>query len=282
MHQACPDEWDEDMVGSRITWPDDTIGCEGSGGMTKCIQETEGTIGYIDAGHGINAGLNEIKLKNFDGEILSSAEAAAQGGIAAAENGALPDSASDDFSQVNLLNRPGKYTWPIVLVSYVYVRQDLSYFETAEEAGLLVAFLRALYDDNYIQQCADNYGFTLPDAAARAKAIEGINSLVMPGNYTEWIFEDSTFPIGGQQQYVISSKRKRISDVERADFSSDVATLMEENKMLMEQVAALQENSGMTGSQETQLMAALVMSSICFILLIFSCVGFSFRFFTKA
>lgn len=72
--------------------------------MTDCILATEGTIGYIDSGHGHEENLEEIELENADGNYLSSKEAAEKGGIVAAA-GAVPSSADQDFGSVNLLNQ---------------------------------------------------------------------------------------------------------------------------------------------------------------------------------
>ena len=47
LNQVCPEEWPEELVGKTIDWPVDTIGCEGSGGMSDCIKDRSGTIGYI-------------------------------------------------------------------------------------------------------------------------------------------------------------------------------------------------------------------------------------------
>jgi ABC-type phosphate transport system substrate-binding protein len=106
LHAACPDEWPEDLVDNLIEWPADTIGCEGSGGMTDCILATSGTIGYIDSGHGHAQNLQEIELLNAANNYISSKEAAEKGGIlAAAENAELPATLDGDFSGVDLLNR---------------------------------------------------------------------------------------------------------------------------------------------------------------------------------
>lgn len=106
LHQVCPAEWPEDLVGKSITWPADTKGCEGSGGMSTCIKENKGAIGYIDMGHGHAEGLPEIELLNAAQKYISTKEAAEVGGImAAAENAALPDSLSGSFADVNLLNQ---------------------------------------------------------------------------------------------------------------------------------------------------------------------------------
>ena len=72
--------------------------------MVDCIALTPGTIGYMDAGHGHEEGLSEIELQNADGFYLSSKQAAAKGGIAAAAT-EVPSSVFDDFGQVNLLDQ---------------------------------------------------------------------------------------------------------------------------------------------------------------------------------
>ena len=106
LNQVCPEEWPEEMVGKTIEWPEDTIGCEGSGGMSACIKEKPGTIGYIDMGHGHAENLQEIELLNAAQKYISSKEAAEAGGImAAAENAALPATLDGSFADVNLLNQ---------------------------------------------------------------------------------------------------------------------------------------------------------------------------------
>lgn len=106
MNSACSDSWPAESVGKEITWDAGTVGCEGSGGMTDCIRGTPGTIGYIDAGHGIAEGLTEIELKNANNVYISSEEAANANGImAAADNAELPDSLDGTFANVNLLNQ---------------------------------------------------------------------------------------------------------------------------------------------------------------------------------
>ena len=121
---ACPAEWTADMVGAKLTnWAEGTLPCEGSGGMTDCIKEQEGTIGYIDSGHGYSQGLTEIELKNADGNYLSSKEATTLGGILPATLGAgIPDSLESDFGNVNLLYRVRiiyhTCSWVLVLESF--------------------------------------------------------------------------------------------------------------------------------------------------------------------
>ena len=111
LNVACPSEWPEDMVGKVVDWPadSDTVAtCQGSGGMTQCITEKSGTIGYIDSGHGhsVEPELAEVHLANKDNTFLSSKQAAENGGIISALNNAnIPTSLDGNFGDVSLLNQ---------------------------------------------------------------------------------------------------------------------------------------------------------------------------------
>lgn len=259
------------MVGDAPIWPAENQRCDGSSGVTACIQETPGTIGYIDSGHGVSAGLDEVMLENVAGTIMNSQEAAERNGILAAEQGAFPESADADFGSVSLVNRPGVNTWPIVQMTYIYARKNLTYIEAPEEQSLVVAFLKALLDEAYVGQCRDSYGFTLPSPEVKALAEAGIKMIEagLPSDAPVWIFEHDTMPINGTGQYVLSDKRAYISDVERAGMMDDIAELQAT-------VAALEADfgsstmrdslyGGSASSQDTQLTAALTMASLSFV-----------------
>ena len=77
-------------------------------------------------GHGTASKLTEIKLKNKAGSILSTSEANI--GAAAAEaiaSGVIPATGDKDFSAVSLFDMAGVDTWPIVMLTYFYLRQDM-------------------------------------------------------------------------------------------------------------------------------------------------------------
>jgi len=231
---GCSVQWGEDMVGKSIDWHEDTVGCQGSGGMTNCITDVVGTIGYIDSGHGVSEGLQEVHLESIEtGEFISSTISKGNNGIAgaAALPEELPSAADQDFSAVNFINKPGRFTWPIVAMSYLYVRQDIT-FLPPESQGLLVAFLRSLYLDEYMDQCVEDFGFTRVTGAALDLALAGIDSIVKRDGITEWIFEADTMLGVGMQDNVISAKRNSFSvvkfsevDTETADLKSTIATL---------------------------------------------------------
>lgn len=89
---------------SKLTdWHVSTNPCQGSGGMTNCVRENPGSIGYMDSGHGWSEELAEVNVKNNRGYITSK-DSHARGGIAAAAAAAgTPNSADADWSDVEFL-----------------------------------------------------------------------------------------------------------------------------------------------------------------------------------
>jgi len=216
LHQVCPSEWPEELVGKTIEWKQDTIGCEGSGGMSSCIKDIPGTIGYIDMGHGHAEGLPEIELLNAAQKYISTKEAAELGGImAAAENADLPETLEGSFAAVNLLNQGGVNTWPITAMTYVYVKKDLTFIEDPASQSLIKAFLNALYSDEYITQCEKEFGFVRIGGELRDKALKSIEEIVTSAAAPEWSFEIDTEKYAGQRNYVISKKRQSYSEIEQ-------------------------------------------------------------------
>lgn len=252
--------------------------------MTECITSVPGTIGYIDSGHGHSAGLEEIDLENLQGTFLNSRVAKERDGINAARS-AFPENTYDDFGEVSLVNAPGANTWPIVLMTYIYVRRDLAYMLDPKEQSLLIAFLRSLQDLEYVGECVDKYGFILPNADVQAFAKTGIDLLeqnLLP-NATNWTFETDTLPMEGAGDYVISVKRQSIADIERAALMDDVEELKDTVMTLKTMLeGAYDEIDSLTGSdgsvsaqvekwmtanvasKDSQLTAALVLASLSF------------------
>jgi hypothetical protein len=103
---------------------------------------------------------------------------------------------------------------------------------------LLKAFLKALYNDNYVAECEESFGFVRVSGDLKNRSIAAIETLLV-ANATaqEWIFEETTEPRIGSADYVISQKRKAYSELEQDQVVSLVASLQD-------QIAALKaENS---------------------------------------
>lgn len=207
LYESCVEEWPKTKVGKVINWDKTTMECQGSQGMTDCIRDNKGAIGYMDSGHGWKEKLTEIELENNAGTYLSSKQAKERDGIAsAAANAKIPSSAEENFGNVHLINMNGTNTWPIVAMSYIYVRKNFAeHQESEKQAGLVKLFLQSLFDTEYISEC-DEFGFTQVPDDVRNTALAGIESVDFGG--VEWIFEKDTAAYKGAGPYVISSKRK--------------------------------------------------------------------------
>lgn len=284
LRKSCPNSYPEALAGSLPDWPTEpTIGCTGSAGMTTCIRSLIGTVGYLDAGHGISAGLTEVELQNEAKTVQSSQEAQTKGGIEAAEGDVLPTDPTDDFSEVSLLDQPGEFTWPIVQMTFIYVKKDISNLHEPNEQSLLVAFLKSLYDPDYNAPCYDDFGFVRVSEATRQYALDAIDSMIVSENATEWIFEgDDTLRISGAAEFVISKKRNNFLAVSTDSLTIEAEDVQEKLMLINEQLfdsgeeivevkAALRDAEAAvsreyTETDDMQLKAALALSSISFVL----------------
>ncbi|KAL1515939.1 hypothetical protein AB1Y20_002553 [Prymnesium parvum] len=215
LQAVCPEEW-IGLTGSTIAWPEGTASAEGSGGMADYIATHEGAIGYIDAGHGVDAGLAEVALQNKDGVYLTTKQAdigaAAREGLTA---NVIPASATDDFSAVNLYNLPGPTTWPITMISYIYVDQDLRAMRK-ETAALLVYFIQFILSDEGQAIATNKYNLfsKLPVELESYNAV-ALSTLLLPAGTTRFTTEFLTLPYAGAGTYVISGKRRSYAELER-------------------------------------------------------------------
>ena len=171
--------------------------------------------------------------------------------------------------------------------------------------GLLKAFLLSLYNPEYINRCEVDFGFVRVTGPVRDEAIAAIegNTLITSAGAPVFTFEseDDTIPHGGQRPYVLSGKRESYSEVEQdnlvdsmAKLSDEVEALKNQNLLLLEKIETLEghtthTNGGsrangaqtnllededlvvvpFTEQDETQLTAALVLSSLSFVMCLF-------------
>lgn len=199
--------------------------------MSTFIAAEEGAIGYIDAGHGHSKNLFEIELKNKDKLWVDTKKA----DIGAAATVALdpgssiiPSEATADFSDVKLFDVGGPTTFPITMITYLYVPANLSTMDP-EKAGLLIYFIKfvlglegtegpALLEKNKFEK--------LPSALAAYNQVT-LASLVasMPDNApvfsTEYV--ETTRILAGAGDYVISEKRSSWAEVQRTSIATTIA-----------------------------------------------------------
>lgn len=213
--------------------------------------------------------------------------------MAAAENAALPDALEGSFADVNLLNQGGANTWPIVAMTYIYVKQDLTFIKDPASQSLVKAFLNAVYSDEYITQCEEEFGFVRVAGELRDKALNAINSIVVSPDAPEWSFEIDTEPRIGQGDYVISAKRQAYSELEQDNLvemidtlALQIADLQAQNAMLMggssSSTQARETASGNSFGtfideeldEDSQVKSAFIMSAVSIALWIIAILGF--------
>ncbi|MBO9544025.1 phosphate ABC transporter substrate-binding protein PstS [Caulobacter sp.] len=104
-------------AGETVTWPVG-LGGKGNAGISEIMSGTMGTISYVEYAYALDHKLDLVALKNHDGAFVTPSPAA----FSSFASGA-PWTASKGFG-VQTLDRPGKATWPLVLVSYGLLRDD--------------------------------------------------------------------------------------------------------------------------------------------------------------
>jgi phosphate transport system substrate-binding protein len=155
--------------GTSVKWPIG-LGGKGNEGVTALVQQTSGSIGYVELIYAINNKLPIATLRNHDGSwveaSLSSVTAAA-----AADAGQIPA----DF-RVSITDAPGRDSYPMSSFTYllVYTRQP-----DAVKGKALVGFLRWMMTDGQ-QYAPPLYYAPLPSALVGREQAQ-IGKIVLPG-----------------------------------------------------------------------------------------------------
>lgn len=215
---SCPEVWnapnecgpDGCGSGSTIPWPEKTATEQGSGRMAKYISDNEGGIGYVDAGHGYEARLNEIALQNKHGIYLTTRQAdigAAATYAINADPPVIPAEATDSFASVNLYDMEGEDTWPITMISYFYLNKNISHMAPLD-AALLVYFVEYILSPEGQELAKEHMFVPCPESLLMKNAVT-LSTLILPEGYEAFKTElgGQTIEIQGQGEYYISGKR---------------------------------------------------------------------------
>jgi phosphate transport system substrate-binding protein len=152
--QSAPGVW---TLGSSstISWPPDSRGGNGNGGVAQIVKSTKGAVGYVDYADAKAAGLNVASVKNRAGSyVLPSTESA----TTAADNATIKPDLT--FSAIWA---PGAGSYPITYQSWDLVIQKQANTNTA---AMLKAYIGYLVGDG--QKLLPKYGYaTLPPSLAQ-------------------------------------------------------------------------------------------------------------------
>ncbi len=132
----------------------------------------------------------------------------------------------------------------MVLMTYVLVRKDLPTFIPDPRAqSLLVAFLKGLYDPIYIDRCEKEYRFLPVKGKLRDMALASIEMLELSTGAPTWIQETDILPEGGQDDYVISTRRKRIFGIQQEILTEKVNRAEAALEEIVEEISGIKSTS---------------------------------------
>jgi len=237
---GCPDVWKAGQ-GSTVQWAavETLEGRQGSGQMEEALESTPWGLGYLDTGHGADAELREVELRNRSGSFVSSASAdmaqlseALAPSFPGVADGALD--ATGDWSRVTAVDLEGAASWPLCLLSFVYVDREpkTDFLAKWDDASghLLRAFLDFLLSDAGQKLAADEYSFSPLSGPALAHAREAVSQVnwgALPEPGDRWSFEVKTLEYGdGAGDQVLSAKRVDYTSLALDDVTEDLAALL--------------------------------------------------------
>ncbi|PNH05193.1 Phosphate-binding protein PstS [Tetrabaena socialis] len=213
-NKTCPEQWTlaptSRPVGVTTTWPDDAKGrwqtVTNSQFMVEGIASTPFSLGYVESGQGVNAGLQEVSIRNAFGAFLTSDIAEVASPQLIADIFPLSDLSSPAWVNVNPVyaSPTNPKQWPMTLGTYFYVRRDLR--ALAESGGLLIQFLNYMLSADVATMMRD-YFFTPLPADARSAVLAGIAASVTVSTTVPWRYEPRTNNTYGQQNFVFSNQR---------------------------------------------------------------------------
>lgn len=132
LSKVSPD-WARRMgIKSSFAWPEHFVAAKGSEGVVKAVQQTRGSLGYVDFSYVKAAKLQAASVRNSEGEY--------------------PNPSSDSFRNAlmhsdwnthgtftsALTNRPGKGVWPITMGTYVVVPRN---YESGPQGARTINFI---------------------------------------------------------------------------------------------------------------------------------------------
>lgn len=121
----------KDQIGAGMLpkWPEGAVAAEGNDGIASAVKATAGAISYVSFDRLHKAQLNGVMLRNAeDSGFVAAGEAGFREAVRNSSMGRTGDESA------NLLQRPGKGTWPITVTSYILVEARPRSAAAASEA----------------------------------------------------------------------------------------------------------------------------------------------------
>ena len=118
-----------DKVGAKtaVEWPTG-LGAKGNEGVANNVQQTKGSIGYVETAYAKQNKLTTTKMINHDGKAVTADAAGVQ---AAAANA---DWAKSDGFYLIITDQPGATAWPISASTFILMPKEVKDPAAASEA----------------------------------------------------------------------------------------------------------------------------------------------------
>src|ERR687898_277972 len=173
-------EWETNIgKGKSIQWPVG-IGAPGNEGVSGSVKSTPNSIGYIELAYAITTDTKFASVQNKEGNFIKPSLES----TAAAVSSFAPVLPKGDASwtDISVVNAPGKDSYPIASFSYLLLYKDLSTNPSIDEtkAKDMVGFISWAITDG--QTFAPDLGYVpLPDAVVKLNQ-ETLNTMTYKGN----------------------------------------------------------------------------------------------------
>ena len=164
------EDWKKDPgKATSVKWPTG-LGGKGNEGVTALVQQTPGSIGYVELIYAINNKLPIATLRNHDGDWVQASLASVTA-AAAADASQIPA----DF-RVSITDAAGNDSYPLSSFTYllVYVHQT-----DATKGKALVGFLSWMLTDG--QQYAPALSYAPLPSALLGRENAQIGKIILPG-----------------------------------------------------------------------------------------------------
>jgi phosphate transport system substrate-binding protein len=155
---AAPGVW-KLGTSSTISWPANSRGGNGNGGVAQIVKTTAGAVGYVDYSDAKASGLTYASVKNKDGQYVAPS---VQSATTAADNATV----NPDLTFSGIWT-PGAGSYPITYQSFVLVYQAQS---AANTTNMLKAYIGYLLGDGQKLLSSLNYAPLPASLDQKAKA----------------------------------------------------------------------------------------------------------------
>jgi phosphate transport system substrate-binding protein len=119
----------------QVKWPAG-VGGKGNEGVAAAVQQTPGTIGYIEQAYADHNNIAYGQVQNKNGKFVTCTPAS----VSKAGGGAA-DKFKGNLLVANFWNQPGDDAYPISGVTYIIVYKDLKNIKNQQQAQSLINFL---------------------------------------------------------------------------------------------------------------------------------------------